>query len=205
MIGRLYGTLLEKHPPWIVIDVNGVGYELETSMTTLVSLPEVGGTVRLHTHMSVREDAHLLYGFGHEEERQLFRALIKVNGVGPKLALAILSGMDSDAFVNCVMEGDSQALTKLPGVGKKTAERLIVEMRDRFPHWQQRHDLLQPPAEGNKAAAATTSDPRADAEAALTSLGYKPTEASKMLSGLDDSLSTEALIKAALARQMAGG
>ncbi|WP_110665251.1 Holliday junction branch migration protein RuvA [Salinicola halophilus] len=205
MIGRLYGTLLEKHPPWIVIDVNGVGYELETSMTTLVSLPELGSTVRLHTHMSVREDAHLLYGFGNEEERQLFRALIKVNGVGPKLALAILSGMDSDAFINCVMEGDSQALTKLPGVGKKTAERLIVEMRDRFPHWQQRHDLLHNPADGAKGTGSTANDPRADAEAALTSLGYKPTEASKMLSGLDETLSTEALIKAALARQMAGG
>lgn len=206
MIGRLHGTLLEKHPPWIVIDVNGVGYEIETSMTTLVSLPELGKTVRLYTHLSVRDDAHLLYGFDRDEERQLFRALIKVNGVGPKLALAILSGMDSDAFVNCVMEGDSKALTKLPGVGKKTAERLIVEMRDRFPHWQQRHDLLRDPSAQDSSldGRARAADPQADAEAALISLGYKPTEASKMLSGLGEDLSTEALIKAALHRQMAG-
>jgi len=201
MIGRLHGTLLEKLPPWIVIDVNGVGYELETSMTTLVSLPNLGEQVRLYTHLSVREDAHLLYGFGRDEERQLFRALIKVNGVGPKLALAILSGMDRDAFVGCVMEGDSKALTKLPGVGKKTAERLIVEMRDRFPHWQQEQGTL-PGTESTTGAPG--SDPRADAEAALVALGYKPTEASRMLSGLGDELPTEALIKAALSRQLAG-
>ncbi|WP_251978070.1 Holliday junction branch migration protein RuvA [Salinicola avicenniae] len=200
MIGRLHGTLLEKLPPWIVIDVNGVGYELETSMTTLVSLPGTGETVRLYTHLSVREDAHLLYGFGSDEERQLFRALIKVNGVGPKLALAILSGMDRDAFVNCVMEDDSKALTKLPGVGKKTADRLIVEMRDRFPHWQKgQGSLLDGPAPMRPQA-----DPQADAEAALVSLGYKPTEASRMLSGLDLDQPTEALIKAALSRQLAG-
>ncbi|GHB09432.1 Holliday junction branch migration protein RuvA [Salinicola rhizosphaerae] len=201
MIGRLHGTLLEKLPPWIVVDVNGVGYELETSMTTLVSLPAAGETVRLYTHLSVREDAHLLYGFARDEERQLFRALIKVNGVGPKLALAILSGMERDAFVKCVMEGDSKALTGLPGVGKKTAERLIVEMRDRFPHWQNEHPLLDGEANAPKSPAA---NPHADAEAALVALGYKPTEASRMLSGLDDGLPTEALIKAALSRQLAG-
>ncbi|MCE3025633.1 Holliday junction branch migration protein RuvA [Salinicola sp. DM10] len=201
MIGRLHGTLLEKLPPWIVVDVNGVGYELETSMTTLVALPAVGEEVRLYTHLSVRDDAHLLYGFGRDEERQLFRALIKVNGVGPKLALAILSGMDRDAFVGCVMEGDSKALTKLPGVGKKTADRLIVEMRDRFPHWQEEQgSLLEMPRQ----PVVKPRDPFADAEAALVSLGYKPTEASRMLSGLDEGLPTEALIKAALARQMAG-
>jgi len=200
MIGRLHGTLLEKHPPWIVIDVHGVGYELETSMTTLVSMPGVGEEVRLYTHLSVREDAHLLYGFARDEERQLFRALIKVNGVGPKLALAILSGMDTDAFIHCVMEGDSKALTKLPGVGKKTADRLIVEMRDRFPHWQEGQASLL----DGSTAAKPSSDPLADAEAALVTLGYKPTEASRMLSGLDKTLPTEALIKAALSRQLAG-
>jgi Holliday junction DNA helicase RuvA len=201
MIGRLHGTLLEKHPPWIVIDVHGVGYELETSMTTLVSMPGVGEEVRLYTHLSVREDAHLLYGFARDEERQLFRALIKVNGVGPKLALAILSGMDTDAFIHCVMEGDSKALTKLPGVGKKTADRLIVEMRDRFPHWQEGQGSL---LEGDSAMTRRASDPQADAEAALVTLGYKPTEASRMLSDLDKTLPTEALIKAALSRQLAG-
>lgn len=201
MIGRLHGTLLEKHPPWIVIDVHGVGYELETSMTTLVSMPSVGEEVRLYTHLSVREDAHLLYGFARDEERQLFRALIKVNGVGPKLALAILSGMDTDAFIHCVMEGDSKALTKLPGVGKKTADRLVVEMRDRFPHWQEGQGSL---LEGDSAMTRRASDPQADAEAALVTLGYKPTEASRMLSDLDKTLPTEALIKAALSRQLAG-
>lgn len=201
MIGRLRGTLLEKYPPWIVIDVHGVGYELETSMTTLVAMPGTGEEVHLYTHLSVREDAHLLYGFARDEERQLFRALIKVNGVGPKLALAILSGMDSDAFVHCVMEGDSKALTKLPGVGKKTADRLIVEMRDRFPHWQEGQGSL---LDGGNPTARPSSDPHGDAEAALVTLGYKPTEASRMLSGLDKNLPTEALIKAALSRQLAG-
>ncbi|WP_110656119.1 Holliday junction branch migration protein RuvA [Salinicola halimionae] len=201
MIGRLHGTLLEKTPPWVVIDVQGVGYELETSMTTLVSLPGAGETVRLYTHLSVREDAHLLYGFFQDEERQLFRALIKVNGVGPKLALAILSGMDTDAFIHCVMEGDSKGLTKLPGVGKKTADRLIIEMRDRFPHWQEGQASLLGSETGTMMP---SSDPLADAEAALVTLGYKPTEASRMLSALDKSLSTEALIKAALSRQLAG-
>ncbi|KGE77194.1 Holliday junction branch migration protein RuvA, partial [Halomonas salina] len=136
MIGRLRGTLIDKQPPWLLLDVAGVGYELEASMTTLVALPGVGEDVVLHTHLTVRDDAHLLYGFAREQERALFRALIKVNGVGPKLALAILSGMDEDAFIRCVMDDDVKSLTRLPGVGKKTAERLIVEMRDRFPHWE---------------------------------------------------------------------
>ncbi|PTB98199.1 Holliday junction branch migration protein RuvA, partial [Marinobacter sp. Z-F4-2] len=137
MIGRLTGLLLEKQPPWMVVDVHGVGYELEASMNTFVALPAPGEQVMLYTHLTIRDDAHLLYGFGREHERALFRALIKVNGVGPKLALAILSGMDEDAFMRCVRDDDSKALTKLPGVGKKTAERLIIEMRDRFPDWEQ--------------------------------------------------------------------
>ncbi|MCE8019041.1 Holliday junction branch migration protein RuvA [Halomonas sp. MCCC 1A11036] len=204
MIGRLRGTLLEKQPPWLVVDVAGVGYELEASMTTLVALPGTGESVSLYTHLTVREDAHLLFGFAREQERALFRALIKVNGVGPKLALAILSGMDETAFIRCVMEDDAKSLTRLPGVGKKTAERLIIEMRDRFPHWG------HPGAPDLAGATAPTSetrerqDPLADAEAALVSLGYKPTEAAKMLSGLEDGLTTEALIKAALTRRMAG-
>lgn len=202
MIGRLRGTLLEKQPPWLVVDVSGVGYELEASMNTLLALPGVGETVQLYTHLTIREDAHLLYGFYREPERALFRALIKVNGVGPKLALAILSGMEQDQFIRCVMDDDVKALTRLPGVGKKTAERLIVEMRDRFPHWgvdqQSELDPLQ------SADASAPKDPLADAEAALISLGYKPTEASRMLSGLDAQQSTEALIKAALSRKLAG-
>ncbi|SJN09210.1 Holliday junction DNA helicase RuvA [Halomonas citrativorans] len=201
MIGRLSGYLLEKQPPWIVIDVHGVGYELETSMNTLVSLPALGESTSLYTHLTIRDDAHLLYGFARQHERALFRALIKVNGVGPKLALAILSGMDEDAFMRCVRDDDSKALTKLPGVGKKTAERLIIEMRDRFPEWEQG-------ADAPLALEATNGQPSrnnlADAESGLVSLGYKPTEASKMLSDLDPHQSAEALIKAALTRRMNG-
>ncbi|SHE91627.1 Holliday junction DNA helicase subunit RuvA [Modicisalibacter ilicicola DSM 19980] len=203
MIGRLRGTLLEKQPPWLVVDVGGIGYELEASMNTLLALPGLGETVQLYTHLSVREDAHLLYGFFREPERALFRALIRVNGVGPKLALAILSGMEQDQFIRCVMDDDAKALTRLPGVGKKTAERLIVEMRDRFPHWSA-EQLSGLEATQHAAVPARSSDPLADAEAALVSLGYKPTEASRMLSGLEARQSTEALIKAALARKLAG-
>ncbi|MDT8893731.1 Holliday junction branch migration protein RuvA [Halomonas sp. I1] len=203
MIGRLRGTLLEKQPPWLVVDVAGVGYELEASMTTLLALPGDGEAVSLYTHLSIRDDAHLLYGFAREQERSLFRALIKVNGIGPKLALAILSGMDEDAFIRCVMDNDIKALTRLPGVGKKTAERLVIEMRDRFPHWQAGTDVSADDV-GTGASAPAAKDPLADAEAALVSLGYKPSEATRMLSGLEDEGSTEAMIKAALVRRMAG-
>ncbi|MDR5905896.1 Holliday junction branch migration protein RuvA [Franzmannia qiaohouensis] len=203
MIGRLRGTLLEKQPPWLVLDVGGVGYELEASMNTLLALPATGEQAQLFTHLIIREDAHLLFGFGREQERALFRALIKVNGVGPKLALAILSGMEEEQFIRCVMDDDAKALTRLPGVGKKTAERLIIEMRDRFPHWQQGGTALDDLTQAAGPASAG-SDPLLDAEAALVSLGYKPTEASKMLSGLDKGLTTEALIKAALTRKLAG-
>ncbi|MBB3330496.1 Holliday junction DNA helicase RuvA [Halomonas campaniensis] len=202
MIGRLRGTLLEKQPPWLVVDVAGVGYELEASMNTLVALPGTGEPVALYTHLTVREDAHLLYGFLREQERALFRALIKVNGVGPKLALAILSGMDEAAFMRCVMDDDAKALTRLPGVGKKTAERLIIEMRDRFPHWEPSGDALAGLA--GAAPEPAQQDPLADAEAALVSLGYKPAEAARMLVGLEGEGSTEAMIKAALSRRMAG-
>ncbi len=204
MIGRLQGQLIEKQPPWVVVDVHGVGYELETSMTTLVALPAVGERVFLYTHLSIRDDAHLLYGFGREHERALFRALIKVNGVGPKLALAILSGMDEDAFMRCVRDDDTKALTKLPGVGKKTAERLIIEMRDRFAEWENGRGDAALPLEAANGQAASHRNSVADAEAALVSLGYKLTEASKMLADLDGSQSTEALIKAALTQRMKG-
>ena len=203
MIGRLRGTLLEKQPPWLVVDVAGVGYELEASMTTLVALPATGESVSLHTHLIVRDDAHLLFGFAREQERALFRALIRVNGVGPKLALGILSGMDEAAFRRCVLDDDVKSLTRLPGVGKKTAERLIIEMRDRFPHWEPGDDALADLAGGTQSADAR-HDPLADAEAALVSLGYKPAEAAKMLVGLEGEGSTEAIIKAALSRRMAG-
>lgn len=198
MIGRLHGTLLEKQPPWMVLDVNGVGYELEVSMTTLMTLPAIGEGVSLFTHLTVRDDAHLLYGFARESERTLFRALIKVNGVGPRLALAILSGMDENAFLACIHDDDSQALTRLPGVGKKTAERLIIEMRDRFPGWTSSDPALPL----NTTASVPVQDSLADAEAALVSLGYKPTEASRMLADMDTSQPVELLIKAALTQRL---
>ncbi|SDJ29354.1 Holliday junction branch migration protein RuvA [Billgrantia gudaonensis] len=204
MIGRLRGTLLDKQPPWLVVDVGGVGYEVEASMTTLVALPGVGEGVSLYTHLVVRDDAHLLYGFAREQERALFRALIRVNGIGPKLALAILSGMDEAAFMRCVMDDDAKALTRLPGVGKKTAERLIIEMRDRFPHWERRDGAVLASESASASMDARETDPLADAEAALVSLGYKPAEAAKMLVGVEEGLSIEAMIKAALTRRMAG-
>jgi len=204
MIGRLTGTLLEKRPPWMVVDVAGVGYELEASMTTLVAMPGSGEPVSLFTHLTIRDDAHLLYGFAREQERSLFRALIKVNGIGPKLALGILSGMDEEAFVRCVMDDDVKALTRLPGVGKKTAERLIIEMCDRFPHWEQPGELALGAQDLAGGASSSATDPVADAEAALVSLGYKPAEAARMLVGLEEAGSTEAMIKAALTRRLAG-
>ena len=143
MIGRLTGTLLAKQPPALLLDVAGVGYELEAPMTTFYTLPAVGETVTLHTHLVVREDAHLLFGFASEDERRLFRALIKVSGVGARLALTILSGVSADEFVRCVQDSDTATLVRLPGIGKKTAERLIVEMRDRLDDWQQQVRMPQ--------------------------------------------------------------
>ncbi|MCM2130669.1 Holliday junction branch migration protein RuvA [Larsenimonas rhizosphaerae] len=202
MIGRLYGTIIEKSPPYVVIDVHGVGYELEASMNTLIAAPEPGQTAMFYTHLAVREDAHLLYGFSHEQERLLFRELIRISGVGPRLALTILSGMEREMLIQCVHDEDSKALTRLPGVGKKTAERLIIELRDRLSRWTSGNDLYAEqggqdiPAAGNNYA---------DAESALIALGYKPTEAARMLADLDVEQATEALIKAALTRKMATG
>ena len=130
MIGRLHGEIVYKHPPRLMLDVGGVGYEIEAPMSTFYALPETGAKVTLLTHLAVREDAHVLYGFAREAERELFRALLKISGVGAKMALAILSGMTADEFARCVQSADTAALTRLPGIGKKTAERLIVEMRD---------------------------------------------------------------------------
>jgi Holliday junction DNA helicase RuvA len=195
MIGRLRGTLLGKQPPGLLLDVGGVGYEIEAPMTTFYELPELGSEVILHTHLVVREDAHLLYGFARESDRTLFRTLIKVSGVGPKLALAILSGMSADEFAGCVHSGDSAALTKLPGVGKKTAERLVVEMKDRLKDMPG-HAL---PPEAGKPAAPPASDAVKDAVSALVSLGYKPQEASRMVSHVEsEGLASEEIIRLAL-------
>ncbi|GGO80698.1 Holliday junction ATP-dependent DNA helicase RuvA [Marinobacterium nitratireducens] len=208
MIGRLRGELLEKQPPQLLVDVNGVGYELEASMNTFYRLPERGKQVVLYTHFVVREDAQLLYGFADRDERSLFRALIKVNGVGPKLALTILSGIDTETFIAVVNQGDTASLVRLPGVGKKTAERLIVEMKDRLKELQVTDSggfqLASPAA----AEGPSASDLVAEAESALVALGYKPAEASRSVSKaareLGASASSEALIRQAL-KSMVGG
>ena len=195
MIGRLRGTLLEKQPPQLLMDVNGVGYEVSAPMTTFYELPETGSEVILHTHLAVSEHSHVLYGFLRESERALFRTLVKVSGVGPKLALAILSGMSAEEFVGCVQSGDSSALTRLPGVGKKTAERLVVEMKDRLKDWQG----VAVSSEGVTQAITPATDSVKDAISALVSLGYKPQEASRMVSQIEcEGLASEEIIRLAL-------
>lgn len=198
MIGRLRGTLAEKQPPHLILDVNGLGYELEVPMTTLYRLPPVGETVTLHTHLVVREDAQLLYGFYEKRERELFRELIRLNGVGPKLALALMSGLDVDELVRCVQAQDTSALVKVPGVGKKTAERLLVELKDRFKAWQTTPSMFELVPSGPQSPAPVSSA-EADAVSALISLGYKPQEASRAVAAIDaKGLSSEELIRRSL-------
>jgi len=197
MIGRLRGTLISKIPPLILIDVQGVGYEVEAPMSTFYQLPELEQQVILHTHLIVREDAQFLCGFATESERHMFRSLIRVNGVGAKLALGILSGMGANDFAVAIQQDDVKTLTRLPGVGKKTAERLIIEMRDKVEQWQQHETNI------NSGHGATTSspdlDPAGEAVSALTSLGYKPQEASKMVRMVSVSgLNSEQIIREAL-------
>ena len=191
MIARLEGKLLDKQAPCVLIDVNGVGYEVNVSLNTLVSLPEIGANLALLTHFVVREDAQTLYGFISSRERELFRALIKVNGVGPKMALGILSGMTVDEFSTAVFSEDIGLLVKLPGVGKKTAERLVIEMRDIIDSVG-----LTPAINSNN----ENKDVRLEAEGALISLGYKQQDVSKIMSKLDlKSVSTaEDIIRLAL-------
>ena len=199
MIGRIRGTLVHKQSPDVLVEVGGVGYELQVPMTTLFQLPELGSEVSLLTHFVVREDAQLLYGFIHESDRSLFRQLIKVSGVGPKLALTILSGMDSSSFARCVQRDDISSLVALPGVGKKTAERLLVEMRDKLKNWLVRGDGAGE-ALANGEALAPVTDIVADAEGALIALGYKPQDATRMVTAVNDDsvLDSEDLIRRAL-------
>lgn len=200
MIGRLRGTLAEKQPPHLVLDVNGLGYELEVPMTTLYRLPSVGEPLTLHTHLVVREDAQLLYGFFGKRERDFFRELIRLNGVGPKLALALMSSLEVDELVRCVQSQDTSALTKVPGVGKKTAERLLVELKDRFKAWETVPAMfaLVPNQPGGPDAAPVATAEN-DAVSALISLGYKPQEASKAISAIKEKgLSSEDMIRRAL-------
>jgi Holliday junction DNA helicase RuvA len=179
MIGRLAGILLEKQAPYLLIDVNGVGYDVQAPMTSFYPLPDVGGAVVLHTHLSVSENAHQLFGFYTREERLLFRTLIKVNGVGPKMALAILSAMSPEEFVKCVRSDSVTALVRVPGVGKKTAERLIVEVKDRLKDFRESADDMDEQVIGPPQI---SSQSLADAEEALVALGYKPVQAAKMVS-----------------------
>jgi Holliday junction DNA helicase RuvA len=196
MIGRLRGIIIEKQPPELVLDVQGVGYELSAPMSTFFNLPAVNEEITLFTHMVVREDAQLLYGFASERERLLFRSLLKVNGVGAKLALTILSGSDVDTFARSVQDGDTASLTRLPGVGKKTAERLIVEMRDRLKEVSTAMGL-----DTIVTGSAAVTGAKNEAVEALMALGYKAAEADKMLRSFDsEGMSTEQMIRQALQR-----
>jgi len=189
MIGFLRGTLLAKRPPHLMLDVGGVGYEIEAPMSTFYRLPDAGQPLSLVTHLVVREDAHALYGFFTEAERSLFRALLKISGVGPRIALGVLSGMSVDGFYQCVRDKDHLRLTKVPGVGRKTGERLLLEMADRLPESLGADAATMParsPAEG-------------EASGALLALGYKPGEVVRMLKDLGGGrLSTEEMIREAL-------
>jgi len=192
MIGRIKGTLLEKNPPALLVDVQGIGYEVDAPMSTFYRLPATGEPVALLVHMVVREDAMLLYGFGTSLERTLFRALLKVNGVGAKVALSILSGMSADEFLACVAREDADALVRVPGIGKKTAERLLVELKDRVAS-------IGTGATGGSVTTRADTSNRVQAEQALAALGYKPVEAKRLLDQATPAdQSVEEMIRAAL-------
>jgi holliday junction DNA helicase RuvA len=193
MIGFLRGKLVAKQPPQLMMDVSGVGYELDAPMSTFYDLPAIGSELSLFTHLVIRDDAHVLFGFASERERRMFRELLKVSGVGPKTALGLLSGISIDNFLLCVDAGDVDALVKVPGVGRKTAERLIVEMRDRAKAF----GALAFNATGGVVGGISGS--QQEAFAALVALGYKPAEVTRLLSGIDPSVTkTEELIRRAL-------
>lgn len=186
MIGRIEGVLRERRPPHLLVDVGGVGYELEAPMTTFYSLPAVGETVALHTHQAVRDDAPCLYGFARRAERDVFRRLLRVSGVGGKVALALLSGLDAEALARSVHAGDAASLVRIPGIGRKTAERLLFELRDRLP-------------EAGAGGGAVPADPVAEAVAALVALGFPPAEASRRVTEVEgEGLESEAIVRAAL-------
>lgn len=203
MIGRIRGILIEKFPAQVLVECAGLGYEVDIPYTTFFNLPETGNEVVLHTHFVVREDAHSLYGFSSRLDRNLFRLLIRVNGVGPKLAAGILSGLDANQFIRCIEARDASALVKLPGVGKKTAERLLIEMTDRIGQLEGQFTPASTNATVNAGApdagVAAGHDPREEAEAALIALGYKPQEASKAISKVsEEGMSSQELIRLAL-------
>ncbi|WP_077728968.1 Holliday junction branch migration protein RuvA [Methylocaldum sp. 14B] len=193
MIGFLRGLVVAKKPPSLLLDVRGVGYEIDAPMSTFYKLPEIGEEVTLYTHLAIREDAHSLFGFVSEAERALFRSLIRVSGVGAKLALAILSGLSAEEFHRCVEAQDAARLVRLPGVGKKTAERLIIEMRDRLPELPTVH------LPGAGTLPAPAASPVDDAVSALIALGFKPQDANSLVRKVPvDGKSSEEIIRSAL-------
>jgi Holliday junction DNA helicase RuvA len=202
VIGRLRGILLEKIAPEILIECAGIAYEVSMPMTSIYALPELEQEAIVYTHFVVREDAQLLYGFANKIERKLFRQLIKINGVGPKLGLAILSSMSAEQFVSCVSHDDVATIVKIPGVGKKTAERLLIEMRDKLKDWQ--GDLLTPhtdatPILNNNESTFVINDHKGDAINALVSLGYSSAQADKAVKAIyQNGMSSESLIRDAL-------
>ena len=197
MIAWMHGVLREKHPPLLLVDTGGIGYEMEAPMTTFYDLPAVGETVTLHLHHVVREDAQHLYAFARRAERDLFRQLLRVSGVGAKLGLAILSGMDAGGFSRCVLEGDAASLSRLPGIGKKTAERLIMEMRDRIE--TESSGMASGIAGAGSGPAPQRDDPVAEAVRALIALGLKPAEASRRVHAVGtEGLECEEIVRRAL-------
>jgi Holliday junction DNA helicase RuvA len=202
MIGRIRGTLAEKQPPEILVDVAGVGYEIHMPMTSFYQLPAVGDEVVVYTHFVVREDAQLLFGFADKLERGLFRELIKANGVGPKLGLAILSGMSAPQFLACVQNEDVSALVSLPGIGRKTAERLVVELKDRLAKFGKMQSVAVPAPSSDLLSGNTfvaVNSAREEAQSALIALGYKPAQASKLVDSVyKDGMESESLIREAL-------
>lgn len=198
MISRLHGQLIEKIAPTVVIDVHGVGYEVDVPLSTFYQLPALGEPVTLWTHLSVREDAHSLFGFHQRDALQAFRILIKVSGVGPRLALALLSGLEVDALKRCISQEDLATLTRIPGVGKKTAERLIIELRDKLPGMDS-IPLLRGALPAARTPAPVPATPGEEAESALLALGYKPAEAQRAVKAVsDDHHETADLVRAAL-------
>lgn len=199
MIGRISGILIQKKPPQVLVDVAGIAYEVDVTMNTLYQCPDEGQKITLHTHLVVREDQHSLYGFASLDERDLFRLLIKVNGVGPRLALTILSSMNVPVFVQCVQNQEVSALVKVPGIGKKTAERLLIEMRDRLNDWQAGGSAVRLPDTSDEILRTTEHSAVSDAVSALIALGYKPQHANQAVAKLkSENQSSENLIRQAL-------
>jgi Holliday junction DNA helicase RuvA len=196
VIGQIEGKLLAKNPPEVLVEVAGIAYEIQVPMSTLYQLPDIGQDVRLHTHFVVREDAQILYGFYHSKDKDMFRSLIRVNGVGPKMALGILSGMEVDDFVQTVRSNDINTMVSMPGIGKKTAERLIIEMRDKLSGWDSDNAKSSP--ESKSGPSAITKD----AEIAMVKLGYKPQHAARAIAQVlkdnPDAMDSEQLIRLSL-------